>query len=151
MKKDQKKIVRKESETSLSIAFLKPEKIVEKRSEKLSIEIIRICHEHQSDHKTKINLKKMLSAINLKSVYLEYNNSLLTRHKKKTENPRRGLVLQIFNASDRRWWEKERRGVDLKEICLITRHSKLWFQLIIKHDFQVEKLHKQWFLSKVNP
>ena len=102
MKKDQKKIVRKESETSLSIAFLNQEEIVEKRGEKLSIEIIRTCHEHQSDHKTKINQKKILSAINLKSVYLEYNNSLLTRHKKKTENPRRRLVLQIFNASDRR-------------------------------------------------
>ena len=99
MKKDQKKIVRKESETSLSIAFLKPEEVVEKRRDKLLIEIIRTCHEHQSDHKTKINLKNILSAINLESVYLEYNNSL--RHKK-TENPRRRLVLQIFNASDRR-------------------------------------------------
>ena len=91
MKKNQKRIVRIGSETSLSIAFLKPEKIVEKRGEKLLIEIIRTCHVHQSDHKTKINLKKILNAINLESVFLEYNLLLKRRHKK-TENLRRKLV-----------------------------------------------------------
>ena len=91
MKKNQKKIVSKESETSLSIAFLKPEEVVEKRRDKLLIEIIRTCHVHQSDHKTKINLKKILNAINLESVYLGYNLLLKRRHKK-TENPRRKLV-----------------------------------------------------------
>ena len=74
-------------------ASLKPEEIVEKRGEELSIEIIRTCHEHQSDHRTKTNKKKIIRVINLnlESESLEYK-CLPKQHSRRKGNPRKRLV-----------------------------------------------------------